>query len=138
MLPVGVDTNLLVRGPLGDDPDQQRLARQVMAAASRGPGLVVSVFAVLEMAWVLRAKKVSRDGVVRVIRALLDAQGVTVTHAETLHQALARFEEGRADLGECLIWADGQAFGARNFVTFDQVPQEEGWGTSPERALEAP
>ena len=138
MLPVGVDSNLLVRGPLGDDPDQQRLARQVMEAACQGPGLVVSVFAVLEMAWVLRARKVPRDGVVRAIRALLDAQGVTVTHTQTLHQALARFEEGRADLGECLIWADGQAYGAKCFATFDQVPQEEGWGQAPERLLGAP
>lgn len=131
MLPVSVDTNLLVQGPLGDDPEQQLLAQRVMEAASLGPGLVVSAFAVLELAWVLRARKVPREGIARVIRTLMESEGVTVTHPEILHPALARFEEGRADLGECLICADGQAFGARTFATFDHVPQEEGWGSAP-------
>jgi predicted nucleic-acid-binding protein len=99
-----------------------------MEAASQGPGLVVSVFAVLEMAWVLRARKIPRKDVARVIRTLMESEGVTVTHAELLNEALARFESGKADLGECLICADGQAFGAHRFVTFDRVPQEEGWG----------
>jgi len=107
------------------------MAKRLMEGASLGPGLVVSAFAVLEMAWVLRARKIPREGVVRVIRTLLAAEGVTVTHAEILHQALAWFEEGKADLGECLICADGQAFGARVFATFDQVPLQEGWGTAP-------
>jgi predicted nucleic-acid-binding protein len=135
MQPVSVDTNVLVRGPLGDDLEQQRLAQALMEAASRGPGLVVSAFSVLEMAWVLRARKLQRKDVARVIRTLLDAEGVTVTHAEILHEALARFEEGKADLGECLICADGQAFGARYFATFDRVPQEEGWGLAPASLL---
>jgi predicted nucleic-acid-binding protein len=138
MQPVSVDTNILVRGPLGDDPDQHVLAKKLMEAASKGQGLVVSAFAVLEMAWVLRARKIPRKDAARVIRALMDSQGVTVTHAELLHQALARFEEGKADLGECLIWADGHASGARSFATFDQVPQSEGWGASPASLLEAP
>ena len=135
---VSVDTDVLVRGPLGDDPDQQLLAKALMEAASRGPGLVVSAFAVLEMAWVLRARKIQRKDVARVIRTLLEAQGVTVTHSEILHEALARFGEGKADLGECLICADGHACGARHFATFDQAPQEEGWGSAPARLLERP
>ena len=135
MQPVSVDTNLLVRGPLGDDPGQQALARSLMEAASRGPGLVVSAFAVLELAWVLRARKIPREGIVRVIRSLMEAEGVTVTHAEALHQALARFETGKADLGECLIHADGEAYGARSFATFDRTPREEGWGSAPEGLL---
>jgi predicted nucleic-acid-binding protein len=138
MQPVSIDTNILVRAPLGDDPGQQRLAKDLMESASQGPGLVVSVFAVLEMAWVLRARKIQRGDVARVIRTLMESKGVTVTHAEVLHEALTRFEESRADLGECLIWADGQAFGARSFATFDQVPREEGWGLAPARLLEAP
>ena len=133
--PISVDTNLLARGPLGDDPQQQALAQRLMEAASLGPGLVVSAFAVLELAWVLRARRIPRAGVVRAIRTLLDAEGVTVTQAGLLHQALARFEEGRADLGECLIWADGQASGAKLFATFDRVPQEEGWGLAPASLL---
>jgi predicted nucleic-acid-binding protein len=138
MQPVTVDTNILVRGPLGDDPDQHLLAKNLMQAASKGQGLVVSAFAVLEMAWVLRARKIPRRDVARVIRTLMESEGVTVTHAELLHQALARFEDGKADLGECLICADGQAFGARSFATFDQVPQSEGWGASPASLLEGP
>ena len=137
MQPVSVDTNILVRGPLGGDPDQQVLARRLMESASKEPGLVVSAFAVLEMAWVLRARKIPRQEVARVLRTLLEAQGVTVTHAEILHLALARFEEGGADLGECLICADGHAHGARSFATFDQVPQREGWGSSPSSLLGA-
>ena len=131
MQPVSVDTNILARGPLGDDPEQGEWARRLMAEASQGAGLVVSAFAVLELAWVLRAKKVPRGRVAQVIRTLLDVEGETVTQAEILRQALVRFEAGAADLAECLIQADGRAHGARIFATFDQVPQREGWGASP-------
>ena len=137
MKPVGVDTNLLVRGPLGDDPIQGAVARNLMEAASQRGGLLVSAFAVLEMAWVLKSRKVPREAVVRVIRSLMLAEGVAVTHPEILHQALARFEEGGADLGECLIHADGQASGAQLFATFDGVPQDEGWGMEPAKLLES-
>jgi len=138
MQPVSVDTNILVRGPLGDDPDQHLLAKKLMETASKRQGLVVSAFAVLEMAWVLRARKIPRKDVARVIRALMDSEGVNVTHAELLHQALARFEEGKANLGECLICADGYAFGARNFATFDQVPQSKIFGPPPKIARKKP
>lgn len=138
MQPVSVDTNVLVQGPLGDDPEQHRLAKTLMETASKGQGLVVSAFAVLEMAWVLRARKIPRKDVARVIRTLMESEGVMVTHAGILHQALARFEDGKADLGECLIFADGYTVGARSFATFDQVPQSEGWGASPASLLEAP
>ncbi len=138
MQPVSIDTNVLVRGSLGDDPGQLHQARSLMEAASQGQGLIVSVFAVLEMAWVLRARKIPRGDVVRVIRTLMESEGVTVTHPELLQQALARFEEGGADLMECLIFADGQAAGARRFATFDHVPQAEGWGMSPASILAAP
>jgi predicted nucleic-acid-binding protein len=136
MLPVSVDTNVLVRGPLGDDPEQHALAESLMEAGSRGQGLVVSAFAMLEMAWVLKARRIPRKDVARVLRTLMESQGVTVTHAEILQKALARFQEGKADLGECLIFEDGQASGARIFATFDQVPRSEGWGASPAQLLE--
>ncbi len=135
MQAVTVDTNVLVRGPLGDDPAQHKQAQELMAQACAGAGLVVSAFAILEMAWALRVRKLPRPAVAKAIRTLLEAEGVTVTHAEVLHQALAHYEEGRADLGECLIWADGQAFGSRAFATFDRVPQEEGWASAPQALL---
>lgn len=135
MQPVSVDTNILVRGPLGDDSEQQQVAQALLLAASRGPGLVVSIFAVLEMAWALRTRQVPRTGIARAIRTLLASEGVVVTHADILHQALARFEAGKADLGECLILADGQSSGARTFSTFDRIPLGEGWGVAPETVL---
>ena len=131
MQAVSVDTDILARAPLGDDLEQQGLAIALLDAASKGPGRVVSAFAVLEMAWVLRSRKIPRRGIVQVIRTLLDAEGVTVTPSEILHRALERFENGKSDLGECLIQADGQAAGAQPFATFDRIPQEEGWGVPP-------
>jgi predicted nucleic-acid-binding protein len=136
MQAVSVDTNLLVRGPLGDDPEQQALAVRLMEAARTGPGLVVSAFAILEMAWVLRVKKLPRERIARCIRSLMNAEGVTVTHAEILHEALLRYEDGLSDLGECLIWADAHSGGAGTFATFDAGPLEEGWGSEPSHLLE--
>lgn len=135
MKPVVADTNILARAPLADDPGQRDLAQRLLQATSQGPGLVVSSFAILELAWVLKTRKITRQDIARTIRALMDAEGVTITHRGLLHQALTRFEEGLADLGECLIFADGQAAGAGAFATFDRVPQEEGWGMAPEALL---
>jgi len=111
------------------------MSRDIMRLAGRGPGMVVSAFAILELAWVLKAKKVPRREIAHAIRTLIGAGGVEVTHGGVLLEALERFEGGSADLAECLIHADGQSAGAGTFVTFDRDPRKEGWGTSPEDML---
>ena len=135
MPPIAVDTNILARAPLADDAEQQTLARQLLTAASNGPGVIVSSFAILELAWVLKVRKVPRADIARTIRALMEAEGMMFTHWGILHEALLRFEAGTADLGECLIAADAAAAGAGAFATFDLVPREEGWGIAPEALL---
>lgn len=135
MQPIVVDTNILARAPLGDDPEQQALAQRLLEAAGKGRGLVISSFALLELAWVLKAKKVPRDAIARLLHTLMEAEGVIITHRETLYTALTRFEAGGADLAECLIFADGSAAGAESFATFDKVPQAEGWGKDPKALL---
>lgn len=136
MQPVVVDTNILARAPLQDDLEQQALAQRLLLAASKGPGLVVSCFALLELAWVLKARKVPRQAIAKLLRALMESEGVTLTHRGMLHEALTRYEAGAADLGECLIHADGIEAGAGGYATFDRVPQAEGWALDPKAWLD--
>lgn len=135
MKPVCPDTNILARGPLEDDPGQTAIARELLRRAARGPGIVVSAFAILELAWVLKIRKVPRSDVASAIRSLMGSEGVKVSHGEVLLDALERFESGSADLADCMIQADGAAAGAGTFATFDKGPRKETWGTDPEALL---
>jgi len=136
MRPVSLDTNLLVRAPLEDDPRQAATSRELLRLAGQGPGIVLSAFAVLELAWVLKVRKIPREVIASAIRSLMGAEGVQVTHGEILLEALGRYEAGSADLAECLIHADGLSAGAGAFATFDRIPRKEGWGILPDELLE--
>lgn len=110
---IALDTNVIVRLLVDDDPGQTRRARRLI---ERRPALVVPTV-LLETEWVLRgAYGLGPEGIARSLRGLLGLPGMSVGSADAVAQALEWFEKGLdfADALHLALAADAEAF-----ATFD-------------------
>ncbi|MDR1768211.1 MAG: type II toxin-antitoxin system VapC family toxin [Propionibacteriaceae bacterium] len=111
-----VDTNVLVRAAVLDDPDEGRLASQTLLGADQ---VVVSVVSLCEFVWVLRrAYKKSGPEVAKAVRALVSAPNV-IADVAAVEAGLAMLDQG-GDFADGAIAHDGLTRGAVEFVSFDR------------------
>ena len=108
-----VDTNVLVRYYLRDDPAQARLADKLLSAGD----LFVPKTVVLELEWVLRAVVGQPGGkVIDCLAHLIALPGVTVEDHDQVELAL-RHCRGRVDFADALHHAASHA--CSEVLTFD-------------------
>lgn len=125
---IGADTNVLVRAVLEDHPKESRLAQQFLKRTSHDKKLFISSYAILEMAWVLKVKKHTRQEIYEAILDLLDSPGIVIGQRKVVISALERYVKGKADFGDYLILAEGERYQAPKLVSFDKVFCKEGRG----------
>ena len=118
----GVDTSVLVRFLVGDDPKQQARAVAMFARATAGgERLFVPQIVVCELAWVLGyAYDKSRSEIAAGLSTLLRVRQLTFEEVDQVQAALERFAAGHGDLADWLIWERSRAAGAERVVTFDR------------------
>lgn len=118
---IGLDTNVLVRYVLQDDPRQSpRASRLVESLSADEPGFV-PVVALVELAWVLGAGyKLPRGQLAAVLETLLRSKELVIDRADLVMQALARYSSGSADFADALIERMAAAVGCTTTMTFDQ------------------
>jgi len=114
---IGVDTNILVRAILGDDPKQSPLARQTLQHAR---DILVPVTVLIELAWVLKSVGWNRAQIHAARCTLADQPTVHLDHVLEVHAALADFQAGPADFADYLALRQARALGARKMLTFDR------------------
>jgi predicted nucleic-acid-binding protein len=108
-----VDTNVLVRLIIADNPDQTALAKAKLAK-----GIFVSHGILMEAEWVLRSSyRLSRETIGAALSTLVSHDKVTVPQAEAAHWAIDRFQRG-ADFADMLHLV--AAIGHPPFASFDQ------------------
>jgi predicted nucleic-acid-binding protein len=119
---IGLDTNVVVRYLVQDDPTQARHAtRLIEACTSDEPGFI-SIVALAEITWVLKvAYGASRDEIANVIENLLQTETLGVQLADVAWKALSVYRKGSADFADCLIERIGAANDCDATYTFDQV-----------------
>jgi len=118
----GIDTNVLLRFILKDDPIQTPQARALFQSlSSENPGWI-SLASVLEIVWVLSSRKnMDRVTVSQTISDLLFLDALIVEQADVVASAIEFFNSSRADFADCLILASVRVAGCSRTVTFDQV-----------------
>ena len=118
---ISLDTNILLRIILRDDPRQADVA----LAAIDGPAFV-SLGVLIETAWVLRhSHGYGRRPIADALAGFLSIPDVSVPNPEGVDWALSRSRGHESDLADLLHIA-GSA-GARAFVTFDRrLPRQAG------------
>ena len=125
---IALDTNILARYLLDDEPAQARAARRLLADVKAEYWIPVTV--VLELAWVLRKGDAPRSVVMERLRDLLSLRNVRVQNADLVFQALRWSAQGM-DLADALhLVLSGKA---ERFATFDEalVKQARKLGVQP-------
>jgi len=119
---IGIDTNILVRLFVQDDPDQSlRVDSLLQSLSFHHPGFVPSV-AMVELAWVLRKRYgVSKPQIISHIQQLLESPEIVLENEAALKQALHRFGSTNADFADCLIERVCSLAGCVRTVTFDST-----------------
>jgi len=125
---IALDTSILARYLLDDEPAQARTARRLLADAKVEYWIPVTV--VLELAWVLRKADAPRAVIMDRLRDLLSLRNVRAQNADLVFQAL-RWAAQSMDLADALhLVMNGKA---ERFVTFDEslVKQARKLGLQP-------
>lgn len=124
---IGLDTNVLARIVLADDPQQTSQALALLEACDKsGEEVAVSLSVVLELEWVLRSvAKLNKAAVITVFRQLLETAPLRIDNEAALEHALYLYdgEGARADFAECLFSAQYQRMGCRVMASFDEKAQ---------------
>lgn len=115
-LRIAVDTNVLLRDALQDDPIQTPIASRTLQSAEF---VVVSMPALCEFVWVMRRLyKRSATEIVLSIRLLMSAGNVEMDRPAI--EAGLEFLEDGGDFADGVIAYEGQWQGAEEFVSFDK------------------
>jgi predicted nucleic-acid-binding protein len=118
---IGLDTNILVRVAIDDDPEQDQIARaRVHALTTAEPGFVSQVVLV-ETWWVLtRTYRRSSAAVAGFISGLCASSAMVIENRDQVEEALEVVRERHADFADALIVAVARAAGCGGVETFDQ------------------
>ena len=117
---IGLDTNVLVRYVLADDPAQYDLAATLISTLDESNRAFVSLVALVEMSWVLsRGYDVPRSRIGDVIKELVEAQEVILEQEDLVRRAVAKLDQG-ADFADAVIAELGADAGCHETVTFDR------------------
>ena len=117
---IGLDTNVIVRYIMQDDPGQAAKATTLIEGlAAEAPGFVPLV-SVVELVWVLSSSyKLTRSQITQVLDVLLRSKQLLVDQAEHVVRALRAYSAGTADFADCMIERTASAAGCAKTMTFD-------------------
>jgi predicted nucleic-acid-binding protein len=118
---IGLDTNILVRFIVEDDPDQSVAARSVINGLSEADPGYVSLVAITETVWVLeRAYRRADAEIAMVLERLLQVESLVVQSEHEVFSAMIALKEGKGAFADALIAALGARAGCRATLTFDR------------------
>ena len=102
---IAIDTNVLLRYLLGDDPRQFRRAKKLIM--SHKPALITDVV-LAETIWTLMGKRYGFDKskICVVVRALIGDQGFAFEDSQVIWSALRDYEGSKAIRGKSLDFSD--------------------------------
>ena len=113
---VAVDTNVLLRFLLADEPVQHEEAVRILKAAER---VIIPIVALCEAAWVLsRTYGLSRSEIGEMVRALTSVDSVEYD-VELVEAGLVLLDAG-GDFADGVIARQGQLRRSDLFVSFDR------------------
>jgi predicted nucleic-acid-binding protein len=116
----GLDTNIVIRLLVDDDPAQRRAALRFGQGLGRDHSAFLSLIGILELDWALRSKlKFAKQDVAIAVEKLLRTRGVVVEHHDLVVKALKLVETNNADLADALIACRSLEEGCESVKTFD-------------------
>jgi predicted nucleic-acid-binding protein len=119
---IGIDTNILLRLWLDDDPAQNQRIDALLAAHGSTPGsLLVTDVVLAEAVWTLKAAfEQDKPAQSRAVRSLLDETAFAFEDRQAVEAAVALFDAGSCGFFDCLIVAKHARLGCDFSATFDR------------------
>lgn len=118
---IGVDTNVLLRALLADEPEQLARANVLLDGHAPARPVFVNCVVLAELFWNMRAvEKVRREKIVEVLEGLLSTEGFVFENEVAVETALADYRTGLGDFSDRLIARINEAHGAAQTFTFDR------------------
>ncbi|MCM2473216.1 type II toxin-antitoxin system VapC family toxin [Rhizobium sp. CG5] len=119
---IGLDTNVLVRYILDDDPVWSPIATDFIDTklSPQRPGYINPI-TLVELVWTIRRlPQFDREKLAFLIENLLLADTIVVGEADAVSRALAAYKSGSAGFADYLIAELNEAAGASSTVTIDR------------------
>lgn len=119
---IGLDTNILVRYLVQDDPTQSPKAIEIIERrlTEEKPGFV-SVVAMVETVWVLeRAYRLTPNEIVRAVERILQTDVLLVEDEQEIFAAMVALKRGQGSFADAVIAAVGTRRGCSRTLTFDR------------------
>ena len=117
---IAVDTNVLLRYVLKDDPAQFEAAASFFARRSPDDPAFVSLIVLCEMAWVLQQRyRYSQEQVLALVSLLLETAEIRIEDEAEI-SALVAGGRNQGDLADHLISHSARRGGSRATATFDR------------------
>jgi predicted nucleic-acid-binding protein len=118
---IGLDTNILLRATLNDDPVQSKAAQRLLKGLGEKERGLVNLPVLLEFFWVLRSRyKLPKARLAAVMRDLLGVEHIEFEALEVAGKALATYEAGIADFADMIIALRNRELGTAKTFTFDR------------------
>ena len=119
---IGIDTNILLRLWLNDEPAQNKRIDALLAEHGSTPGsLLVTDVVLVEAVWTLRsAFDQGKDAQLIALRSLLEETAFAFEDREAVTGATALFEAGSCGFADCLVVAKHARQGCDFTATFDR------------------
>lgn len=118
---IGLDTNVLLRLLLDDEPQQSPRARELVAQHGAVPAsLRLCDTVLLEALWTLsRRYRYSRPAVAAVFEQLLQEPAFAFDDRHRLREVHRHYAASKADIGDAFIAVDNRRAGCTGTLTFD-------------------
>ncbi len=117
---IGLDTNVLVRYIMQDDPKQSDMATKLIESLDADSPGYVTLVSVIELCWVLTScYKLTGEQVSQALMVLLQSKQIVVDRADQVLRALRVFANSKADFADCLIERIAASAGCTHTMTFD-------------------
>ena len=119
---IGLDTNLLVRLVVGDDPEQTSRAQRFVNrnCTPESPGFINCVV-LAELVWVLASSyHYSRSEIAAAVDGLVTGRDRLVEHHDAVRASLDDYRTGQLDFTDALIGHVNRSRGCDATATFDR------------------
>ena len=119
----GLDTNVLVRYLVQDDPKQSATARRELeSAAQNGERFILSPIVLCELVWVLEsAYDCSKNEVVKTLEQVLRTAQFEVLEKDAVWGAWEEYRKKKGDFSDYYIGRRHRLSGADTTLTFDKA-----------------
>ena len=120
---IGIDTNVIVRYIVQDDPKQAKAATKLIeqSCSKDNPGYINQIV-LCEIVWVLRRNyKLDKQSICQVIEQIIRTDRLVIEDIQLVWKALEAFKETKADFADCLLGQGNLQAGCQYTATLDNA-----------------